>query len=346
MECLRSLPYPLPLAYLPPPSDFSITWAGALQDTLRGHWCKASQITALGPGLQIRGCPRCPLTASKVAFVRGWLAGRSWGPPGAEINAASTWNRCTRWAREMRDAPPEPPPWGGPKRDTAIRRILAVEDARESHDDLPTVSHLAKSANPGIYMSLWELSSRRSHDEWLARRAARRRWLPSNGAEWRLPATAGRFHHAFHVLRLLLGGLRGEARSRSTSTRASAPWACSSCRSPEVRWALSTPCTDTGGVGWCTLCIPPRLLDFGFWAWSPAISSLTHVPGLPELVASIRADSAAHPEWSSFCWADSANFAPCPLCGHGEAGGEHLLCGCPTVAAAWLLLAPGAPPPF
>ena len=100
---------PFPSLICPPPTGFTMSWAGALQDTLHAHWCKASQLTALGPGLQIRGCPRCPLTASKVAFVRGWLSGRSWGPPGAEIDAASTWNRCTQWARDMSDSPPDPP---------------------------------------------------------------------------------------------------------------------------------------------------------------------------------------------------------------------------------------------
>merc|ERR1711940_37309 len=86
---------------------------------------------------------------------------------------------------------------------------------------------------------------------WLARRSAARRWLPTGGQEWGLVPAAGRFTGAFHVLRLLCGGLRGVAGARTRAERDAHPWACTACGGPGACWAWRTPSPEQPGLACC-----------------------------------------------------------------------------------------------
>lgn len=67
-----------------------------------------------------------------------------------------------------------------------------------------------------LYEACWHAGPGTRIQRWLRRRRAARRWMPTAGQEWALLRLASGFNEAFHVLRLLAGGLGcgGRARDR------------------------------------------------------------------------------------------------------------------------------------
>lgn len=67
-----------------------------------------------------------------------------------------------------------------------------------------------------LYEACWRAGPGTRIQRWLRRRRAARRWMPTAGQEWALLRLASGFNEAFHVLRLLAGGLGcgGRARDR------------------------------------------------------------------------------------------------------------------------------------
>ena len=167
--------------------------------------------------------------------------------------------------------------------------------------------------------------------QWLLRRSAARRWMPSGGAEWTLLEGAT-FNRAFHVLRLLMGGLGHGPRRRSAAERDAFPRACQECGAAEVRWSYLTPGPHGPGIGFCRSCIGSRGLRIGGW---------------PLLRGQGPQTAAAGDAWRHLNHVDLAGTQtrhhlaePCPPCRSGEAGSEHMCIWCPAVAQAWCDLQP------
>ena len=60
----------------------------------------------------------------------------------------------------------------------------------------------------------WRARHERALHAWLARTGTRRRWLAAGGHAWRLVGRARSFNAAYHMLKLLAGGIRGRAQGR------------------------------------------------------------------------------------------------------------------------------------
>ena len=122
------------------------------------------------------------------------------------------------------------------------------------------------------------------------------------------------------VTALLFNGIRGPARCRSSAARAAAPRACCVCGSedPELAWLTPGP---GPGTAWCSSCIDADAVRREGALW---VRNALGEAGLPQGPNAWRLhwQAAAHPQ------------DPCPLCGFGELGSEHLLLWCPAVSLA------------
>ena len=84
--------------------------------------------------------------------------------------------------------------------------------------------------------------------DWLNRTSRTRAWWPTQGHEWRLIAASGRSGTAFHVLKVLAGGVRGTAGTRSAAARRAHRRRCLACHALDPCWVWTTPCEAADGV--------------------------------------------------------------------------------------------------
>ena len=107
-----------------------------------------------------------------------------------------------------------------------------------------------------VYRLVWNMDHERAFRRWSGQRSAGRRWLPLDGREWRLVKAATNYTPAYHVMRLMAGGLAGGASQRSTAGREARPRTCLRCGSLDVAWAWTTASKARAGKAWCRGCIP------------------------------------------------------------------------------------------
>ena len=246
------------------------------------------------------------------------------GPQGPHVGATGHWAAAAGRARQghgLRLAER-----GGDGRDRAVSDSLAFlrcEAERATEGSANT-----RGAGAAIYRVAWRVRHERALHAWLDRTAGRKRWLADDGHAWRLVGRAPSFNAAYHVLRLLAGGVRGRAQGRARAARVR-PHHCAACDSPEVAVVWCSPGVEEDGVAWCTDCRP-----------TDARGLLAAARGGETDSVEECARMAVGQAWTEGHWRRSSHGA-CPLCGGGEAGGEHLLQWCPAVQAAVDELLPG-----
>ena len=146
-----------------------------------------------------------------------------------------------------------------------------------------------------LYAAAWMTRHGAASARWRRARSAARRWMATNGNEWELLRGA-RFAEAFHVARVLAGGLRGGAGRRSNQDREGFPGDASnagirnSSECGELVYGLvPTPARSlpTNRPGFCTprLVLDKSLRDFVKSGLAPRLV-LDNSPGIlhPRLV--------------------------------------------------------------
>ena len=106
-----------------------------------------------------------------------------------------------------------------------------------------------------LYLLLWEQLHLRTVLQWCRHHSGGRRWLPTDGGEWGLLASIRDPTAAFHILRLMGGGLRGAAKRRPWQDRP--PGACHGCGHPDIAIWWTTRTRAHLGLGWCCTCLDP-----------------------------------------------------------------------------------------
>ena len=206
-----------------------------------------------------------------------------------------------------------------------------AQKIRNTHTHLGTATlEFDRRLGAMLYEAVWRAYFGLRSVTWFARRSLTRRWLPSDGCEW-LRLQGITFSAAFHVLRLLAHGLLGLPGARTRRERQLLPWSCQQCHGPEIAWVSYTPTNGHPGAALCWGCAVQPVPPPGSAAWRLALPV-------------------------TFGMSRTGRYPACPLCGWGEAGGEHLFLFCASVQQAWhdltarsdtpvlALLQPVAPP--
>ena len=130
-------------------------------------------------------------------------------------------------------------------------------------------------------------------------------------------------------LRLLCNGLPGRARWRPRSQRV--PHKCHTCgaRPVQLVWRSPSP-PEVGdgedGMAWCADCIQPGTAA-NSWAYIP----LRMIPSSLREQAHLLNQEQNRNNFDTRL----SHFGPCPLCGLGEAGSEHIWQWCSAASMAW-----------
>ena len=137
------------------------------------------------------------------------------------------------------------------------------------------------------------------------------------GGEWALLTHVADPTAAFHILRLVGGGIRGPAKRRTWQS--GAPDHCHHCgaEGTAIRWATRTQ--EHPGLGWCPTCLDPADPPADLW-----LATLTEDEACNPSVAQRRETDRPLGPALNLPALPSA-FPACPLCRRGEGGAEHLL---------------------
>jgi len=180
-----------------------------------------------------------------------------------------------------------------------------------------------------VYRALWEVQDQGRTLQYLCDRSSTRRWGVSAGEEWTALALCPSWAEAWLVARFLLNGLpkggggggRSAVLSDGGDVGLQACWGCGAREPWQWRWLPADSAAGEGdsenqacAVGWCPACCRGRTCG----AAPGTASCYDTLPGPP-------------------CTARAAR-RPCPLCGTGCAGAEHLAVFCPAVGRAWQAL--------
>lgn len=187
--------------------------------------------------------------------------------------------------------------------------LVALKHLILSHDSLNLANRQAQASliRSDLAPAIWHSEYGRHWLAWTAKQSLRR-WLQTDGQEWIVLQASESYTAAIHVLKLLGGGMRTPAFTRSSAARAAFPRRCAGCGCADPEFSWITPNEhQPEGFAICRPCAP--------------------VNGHP---APFEATLLESP-WRS----ESSHYGPCPLCGTGEEGAEHLLIWCPSVRNAW-----------
>ena len=288
----------------------------------QSRWCPLYVLPGLAILYGIPSAPKCPVATALAVGASAWVRQDTWGPTPLAAALQQPWLAAVRWARRPT------PTWIPPRQQQTLRKAAdLILQAELSHFWEPRTT-LPRALLQALYTALWTATHGQQAYSWFTMRSAARKWAPGLSAEWTLLSAAGSFTAAVHVLRLLTGALPGGARWRSRDTRTRCPKLCVQCGAA-ARHVWTTPSDADAGLSWCSTC-------FGHWARGDAWALLPR-SWLPNALhesadALCATRSSLNADWPC------STYAPCPLCGHGEAGAEHLLCWCPAVALAWQYL--------
>ena len=244
----------------------------------------------------VAGCPRVPGVAADAAAAMAWCKDGGWGPPTLTRAAGAIWARLRHWA-EISTGPA--PGHGQAAMTAAAERIAALPVALGGR---VARAHLRR-AGGAFYRATWWAWHGAAGRAWFRRRSALRRWLPTDGDEWQLLAACRRFTQAWHVVKLLAGGLRGPARQRE---RAGWPGhRCADC-GEAAQLVARTAGRDQDGLAYCHACVQGRNAQGRCWAWlltpdelatEPALAAAAHgiEPGRPPSRGGLRRPASMAP---------------------------------------------------
>jgi len=321
----------------PPTAATAVRLQNLMVRTFGGQgWAPRWLFGGLGVLLGVRGAPRCLVTVGEAAGAMGWARCGGWGPREVTRVQQRTWETIAAAAIRKLEG-------GDGLLGARDAQTIAALEAERTGEGIRT----GRRAGGAVYAACWATRYERFAIRWLGQRTAARRWLPSDGREWEI--VRGRsFTQAFHVIRILAGGLRGQARSRPDNQRRQLRSTCTVCGTPDVAWTWVTPGPESQGLAWCATCLGAEQMRAGGAMWAVGLTGeeggtfgTTAADSRDRLVAagcrplleaglSVGNGSPTRSTWGC-----------CPLCGLGEGGGQHLVIWCPAVAAAWAALAPG-----
>ena len=178
------------------------------------NWACWEAPFAMGPVHGVPGSPRHPSVIIAVASTCAWIRHGTIGPKTAPAQGRDTWKRCLRWARAPGAGHGLPLP-----RDAQRQAILNLHNNIESADK----HRLLRAAGPGIRQACWEMTDMGRYQRWQTKRSANRRWWITGGEEWAVLGACATFTSAYHVLRLLAGGLHSGTGVRDKTDRQSHP---------------------------------------------------------------------------------------------------------------------------
>ena len=284
-------------------------------------WAPWWSMRGLGPYFGALGSPRCPWSVASAAGSVSWTRGGGWGPPPVRAEQQHAWERIVQWAGlAARRA-------GGTTRDcfatTAARTILeGARDRLGAGTRHPRHHGTGRACDVGDWLFAWKAPMRR----WLSGRTAGRRWMRTDGREWMVLEGGLSFTRVVHAIRLLLGGLGLGPRRRSLVDRAAHPRRWHLSQPGEARWSFLTPGAQRLGFRLCRSCIGDRTWAIRGWPLLRGCGPTS--PG----AASVR---EGHPSLDPVGLDGRRELAcPCPLCGLGAAGSEHLCICCSATAEA------------
>ncbi len=296
-----------------------------------GPWCPLRSLSALTVVHGVRGAPRCPAIYTQVCHILAHVHGRYCGPPGCSTGAHDALCAAACWANAYGSHP------DSPDDATISKAVRCLLDWRRACLRDPS-TRPPRTLGGSLYVVLWARSHLAHHLEWLRRRCQLRRWAPGVGHETALLRCCSSFTAAHHVLRFLVNALPGGQRWRPACEHR--PRTCCECGAPAVVSWLAPQCSGTAppshpGYSLCGFC-SQGWDQSDQWALLPDASLPSCLHGKAARVRASRGAPRPLPEATHCCW------GPCPLCGLGEAGAEHLMGWCPAVAAAWYQLRPHA----
>ena len=174
-----------------------------LQDLFRAvfpthQWAPWWLTSALGPLFRVAGSPRCPVAAALHAAGTAQPRHGGWGCTAHRRAQQDQWLQLTNWASDRLAV-------GGAGVDDDA---LAVQHVRDG-GDLDEVGILLRRHGGALYRGAWRKQYETRARAWCQRRSGTRRWWRTDGAEWAALSECSTFTAAFHVLRLLAGGLGG-----------------------------------------------------------------------------------------------------------------------------------------
>ena len=289
-------------------------------------WAPASLQLCFG----IRGAARCPCTVADAVTMISARAGQAWSCAALSGGGQGPWRQVCSWAARRSPAHP-----AFVDQERLQQRWTAAAVG-------PDIARAARTLARDAYGALWLARHQAAASTWLRTRARSRRWWRTGGEECSIVQSASGITAATHVLRLVLGGVRGSAMRRDKATRHAAPRRCIACGAagprdgPEgdtfIGWL--TPGEDSAGIGWCHRCLEPALARRRGGAWVARACGI-------EIGAN---DGDAPPAAWAEHWRPGAHpDGACPLCGMGEMSSEHLLVWCPAVHVAAIGILGGAP---
>ena len=147
-------------------------------------------------GCGLKGAPRCPVAAATAHAIIGMLHRGLWGPAELIAGVERAWAAVVSWA--SRDPGLDPLKRLGMRgHHIAARKIIALQRQR-ANGELADVSN----AGAHIYAAVWATNNRAWFHQFLIRCSSRRKWLTTEGKEWRILAHCRAFDTAHLVAKI------------------------------------------------------------------------------------------------------------------------------------------------
>ena len=285
-------------------------------------WCPKRALSALGVCHGIEGAPRCPCASALSQGAWSHILGEPWGPAPSRRVQAELWRQAVQYANGLLFAIIDSPENDISEAKTKAARILTR--MADAHFNDPGALPIRGTGHI-LYVMHWHALHHARHREWTRGRSQARRWALGSGDEWGTIKAAPTIADGARILRLLCNALPGRARWRPSLQRRK--HTCTECESEEVQLVWRSPSPPDAsingqGIAWCQSCLEAGTSD-NQWANLPDGM-------LPQALRDHAAACRGHHPHMSFDHGPSV-YGACPLCGHGEAGAEHI----------WFVMAPG-----
>ena len=318
--CASTIPYPAS-TILPGPIELD-----KLTDSITvlfptGTWAWKELPTRLAGTLGLIKGPRDPTTVAVTVAVSKAVHGSFVGPPNALWETLEWLQQLRVWVRaDEEDVSLRPGILGLPS-PLSVRKARRTLRGGLAHPQLADQTQLARA----IYVGIWHILDKGKSRNYLHRRSRSRRWAPSEGEEWVVLSQAEKWSSAWLISRLLLDGLPGTARRRPNYLRGRVHcWGCGTLATPRWKWLSPSDNPEnstlgpSNGVAWCSNCCSSFLLA-----------------ELPEPLDSTAGPATSADRLPGPPVPPTGAYTPCPLCGVGEAGSEHLVIFCKATQQAW-----------
>ena len=320
--CVSTVPYPASIV-LPDAVERAQLMEGVLRLFPTGKWAWDELPLHIGPALGLSQYPRDPRLVAATTAAMFSLTDKFAGPPRARLEVLDLIGSLRRWALEPEeiDMPSLRPGLSGM---TGAKRMSRARTAiRQGLEPDQTVDR--RSFARAVYLGLWAVHDSATTRNYLLQRSKQRRWAPSCGEEWVLLSQCDTWAAGWLITRLLLNGLPGTSSHRPPHLHGETRcWGCGIRERPQWRWLSPADVAEGSpdpGVAWCAKCC--------------GASAKGRLPGEVGEGDDNGASLPGPPVPAKGC------YTPCPFCGKGEAGAEHLAIFCQTVEKAWRVIEPG-----